>query len=406
MALPKIFCRIHSYISRNVMQNNCRGIAFTVYSFRRMKKLIPVFCCLLSCSGLAQNLLLNGGFEDENTCTEYKIECAPEAWISSGTTLDKYIHDPARAHSGEYCMSIQAGHTTRPYARTFIRSQLVCRMRKGKTYRLVFFIKSAYPVLDSVGVYFGPIDPLLERKPIHQLAPSLWLASNNSNQFKKDSSWQQATLDYTASGEEAYITIASFARNDLNGNTGVSRLNLFLFFVDDISLTPLDPDERLCDNWQEIKQQVYDQNERHQYLDRILKLRSVPDLHETMLARPLIAKSDTLVLPDVLFATGKKELQPCMLSILDSLCKIMAGKLVDSLVIEGHTDSTGTSSFNDQLSLGRAQSTGDYLHGCAGFSTTAIITRGLGYRRPIARNNTASNRQRNRRVELVIYFKE
>jgi outer membrane protein OmpA-like peptidoglycan-associated protein len=372
-----------------------------------MRKLICFLLLLSFINSPAQDLLLNGGFEEENTCTEYKIECAPEAWIgSSGSSRDRYVHDPARSHNGEFCMAIEAGHSTRPYHRTFIRSPLLCKMRVGSTYRLKFFVKSPHAVLDSVGVYFGPLDPLLERKPIYRLAPSLFLASNPSNRFRNDSSWQQAVLDYTATGTETFLTIAYFSRNDLNGKTGISRRNEFLFYVDDVSLMPLDPSETLCDNWQKIKQDIYDQNERHQYLDRVLKYRPNPDLHETTMAPPLVAKSDTLLLSDVLFMTGKKNLQPKMAVVLDSFCKSMAGKLIDSLVIEGHTDNTGTSAFNEQLSSGRAQSIADYLSSCAGFSAALFVTRGWASRKPVAPNNTAAGRQKNRRVELVVYFRE
>lgn len=372
-----------------------------------MRKTILFFLLLSFINSPAQDLLLNGGFEEENTCTEYKIECAPEAWIgSNGSSRDRYVNDPARSHTGEHCMAIEAGHSTRPFHRTFVRSPLLCKMRVGNKYRLLFFVKSSHPILDSVGVYFGPLDPLLERKPIYLLAPSLFLASNPSNQFKKDSSWQQAVLDYTANGTEAFITIAYFSRNDINGNTGISRRNEFLFFVDDVSLTPLDPSERLCDNWQKMKQDIYDQNERHQYLDRVLKYRPNPDLHETTIAPPLVAKSDTLLLPDVLFMSGKKTLQPKMAVVLDSFCNSMKGKLIDSLVVEGHTDNTGTPAFNEQLSSGRAQSIADYLRNCPGFSSALILTRGWASRRPVAPNTTAAGRQKNRRVELVVYFRE
>ena len=35
----------------------------------------------------AQNLLLNGDFEEENICSEYKVNCAPEAWLYTVSSL-------------------------------------------------------------------------------------------------------------------------------------------------------------------------------------------------------------------------------------------------------------------------------------------------------------------------------
>lgn len=367
-----------------------------------MKKIIlfcfsffPILC-------FSQELILNGGFEDENICTEFKVNCAPEAWITSGSALANYFTDINRSHHSEHCMSIQAGHSTRPYERTFIRSQLLCRLKKGNKYLLSLFIKSPHPILDSIGAYFGPIEPLMERKPVHLLSASLYFGASNT--FKKDSSWQPVTAEYIGTGNEVFITIANYSHNDVNGNTGLSRRNQFLVYLDDISLVPLNPDEKLCDNWEQVKQDIYDFNPRHQFLWRMLKYYRdtlIVPLHST---RIIIA--DTLLLPDVLFATGKKELNAASHPFLDSFCRQMNGRIIDSVVIEGHTDNTGSVSLNEQLSAGRASSAASYLSKCPSFGNLTIITRAWGSRKPVTDNSTPANRQRNRRVELFVYFKE
>src|SRR5690242_5245394 len=299
-----------------------------------MKKLVLYFFSFFPILSFSQELILNGGFEDENICPEFNVNCSPEAWITSGSDLANYFRDINRAHHSEHCMAIQAGHSTRPYVRTFIRSQLVCRLRKGNKYRLSLFIKSPHPILDSVGAYFGSIEPLMERKPVHLLSATFYFGTSNT--FKKDSSWQAVTADYTANGDEVFITISNFARKDINGNTGISRQNQFMVYLDDISLVPLDPDEKLCDNWEQVKEDIYNFNPRHQFMWRMLRYKSdslIVPLHST---RMIIA--DTLLLPDVLFATGKKDLNPASHPFLDSFCRQMNGRIIDSVVIEGHTD--------------------------------------------------------------------
>lgn len=367
-----------------------------------MKKLILYFFFFLPLLCYSQNLILNGGFEDENICTEFKVNCAPEAWISNGSALASYFRDPNRAHKSEHCMSIQAGHSTRPFRRNFIRSQLLCRLKKGNKYRLSLFIKSPHPILDSIGAYFGPIEPLTERKPTQLLSASLYFG--DSNAFKKDSSWQPVTADYTATGEEVFITIANYSHNDINGNTGISRQNYFLVYLDDISLVPLNPDEKLCPNQEQVKQEIYDFNPRHQFMWRTVQY--YLDTLIVPLQSTTIIIADTLLLPDVLFATGKKDLQPSSFPLLDSFCRQMSGKIIDSVVVEGHTDNTGTIAINELLSAGRAASAASYLSGCQSFSNLSIITRSWGSRKPLTDNSTPANRQRNRRVELFVYFKE
>jgi len=71
------------------------------------------------------------------------------------------------------------------------------------------------------------------------------------------------------------------------------------------------------------------------------------------------------------------------------------------LQIEGHTDSTGTSAFNQKLSEQRAAAVRDYLVQ-QGLDANSITAAGLGEDSPIADNGTAAGRQKNRRVEIIV----
>ncbi|UCF38882.1 MAG: OmpA family protein, partial [Acidobacteriota bacterium] len=72
-----------------------------------------------------------------------------------------------------------------------------------------------------------------------------------------------------------------------------------------------------------------------------------------------------------------------------------------NLRIEGHTDSTGSPSFNQRLSEQRADSVFDLLV-TQGVSSTRIRTAGYGMERPIEDNATSEGRTKNRRVEIII----
>ena len=69
--------------------------------------------------------------------------------------------------------------------------------------------------------------------------------------------------------------------------------------------------------------------------------------------------------------------------------------------IEGHTDSVGGDAFNVKLSEQRADSVKDFL-GEQGVSMGSITAQGFGKAEPVATNDTAEGRQRNRRVEIVV----
>ena len=92
--------------------------------------------------------------------------------------------------------------------------------------------------------------------------------------------------------------------------------------------------------------------------------------------------------------------------MLDSICQLLAGKRIDSLVIEGHTDNTGSADFNEQLAYNRAWSVESAIRARMALSIRAVVTRGWADRRPVAENNTPAGRQLNRRVEIYVYTKE
>ena len=115
-------------------------------------------------------------------------------------------------------------------------------------------------------------------------------------------------------------------------------------------------------------------------------------------ARGLVA-----ALSGVNFETNKATLKPVAREKLSKLSGVLLGFPGEyKLEIEGHTDSTGTDSYNQQLSQARAQSVRDFPVQ-QGISLQRIpSTQGYGRSRPIAPNDTRANREKNRRVDIVI----
>jgi outer membrane protein OmpA-like peptidoglycan-associated protein len=104
---------------------------------------------------------------------------------------------------------------------------------------------------------------------------------------------------------------------------------------------------------------------------------------------------------DVLFDTGKADLKPGARERLAKVAGILLAHPGLNLEIEGHTDSVGGEEFNQRLSERRAASVRDYLVQM-GVDMNAITARGFGKNQPVASNTTATGRQLNRRVELVV----
>jgi len=106
-------------------------------------------------------------------------------------------------------------------------------------------------------------------------------------------------------------------------------------------------------------------------------------------------------LADVLFATGKYELQPTAREALAKFSGIVVAHPGLKLQVEGYTDTVGGDTYNQTLSENRANSVRAYLIN-QGIDPTAITAIGYGKSNPVASNDTAAGRQQNRRVEIII----
>jgi outer membrane protein OmpA-like peptidoglycan-associated protein len=109
----------------------------------------------------------------------------------------------------------------------------------------------------------------------------------------------------------------------------------------------------------------------------------------------------TLVLQDVMFEVNSANLRPGAENRLQPLIKYLQANSATNIRIEGHTDSTGSDSYNEALSARRAEAVGAEL-GRAGIDRARIQTVGMGESKPIASNDTVSGREQNRRVEVTL----
>jgi outer membrane protein OmpA-like peptidoglycan-associated protein len=104
---------------------------------------------------------------------------------------------------------------------------------------------------------------------------------------------------------------------------------------------------------------------------------------------------------NVLFASGKSVLLPGAQSSLNQVADALKDQSDKKILVEGHTDSTGSADMNMQLSQARAQSVSTYLVS-RGLPSDQVTAQGFGPSRPVADNATAEGRANNRRVEIVI----
>jgi outer membrane protein OmpA-like peptidoglycan-associated protein len=107
----------------------------------------------------------------------------------------------------------------------------------------------------------------------------------------------------------------------------------------------------------------------------------------------------------VLFDIDKATLRPNAKTNLIKLSAILNKYGDTDILIEGHTDSTGSEDHNMDLSIRRAQSVSSYLATNRVLPTRFNVV-GYGETQPIADNATLEGRQLNRRVEIAIIANE
>ncbi|MDN3526501.1 OmpA family protein [Halomonas sabkhae] len=108
---------------------------------------------------------------------------------------------------------------------------------------------------------------------------------------------------------------------------------------------------------------------------------------------------EDLVLQDVNFEFDSAQLTMGAESVLSDVASKLRSNENVRVRIEGHTDSVGPASYNEDLSQRRADSVADYLSS-QGVAANRMKTIGYGEQQPVATNETDAGRAENRRVEL------
>jgi outer membrane protein OmpA-like peptidoglycan-associated protein len=139
------------------------------------------------------------------------------------------------------------------------------------------------------------------------------------------------------------------------------------------------------------------QQQAAQLAERSARLEAIlVELHAQKTERGMV-----VTIGDVLFATDRAELNANGVATVRKLAEVMQQNPDRTVLVEGFTDSTGSTAHNQDLSERRAQAVAQALTGL-GVPRERVAMRGYGEAYPVASNDNASNRQLNRRVEIVL----
>ncbi len=107
---------------------------------------------------------------------------------------------------------------------------------------------------------------------------------------------------------------------------------------------------------------------------------------------------------DIEFDYNKAVVKPQYHKEIKKFADVMQGNPDLKVVIEGHTDSIGSKSYNMKLSQKRAESVINYMVTQLGVKSSRLAAKGYGMSKPIAGNKTAEGRMKNRRVEAAVLY--
>lgn len=113
------------------------------------------------------------------------------------------------------------------------------------------------------------------------------------------------------------------------------------------------------------------------------------------------ARGMVVTIGDVLFDVGQARLKPQGMDNVRKLAEVLNTNPERTVMVEGFTDSTGSTAYNQELSERRATAVRDALVSM-GVDRGRIQMRGYGESYPVASNKTAADRQLNRRVEIIL----
>ena len=113
-----------------------------------------------------------------------------------------------------------------------------------------------------------------------------------------------------------------------------------------------------------------------------------------------------LTLPGMAFGVNAYQIAPEYRPTLEKVARTIAAHPDAQITIEGHTDDSGEASYNLELSQKRADAVMIYLVQELGINPSGLSAVGYGEERPIVPNDTIDNRQKNRRIEIVLSTSE
>ena len=358
-------------------------------------KCLPLICIFFSTSALTQNIVPNGSFESYRACPGNFSQSVNHfeipAWVSTGTGTPDHYHScsegdadvpynwagVADAFDGKGYAGIFLWMKDKDY-REYIQCRLTEPLMKDSVYHVQFHYKlSSYSKfsIDRIGLNFSQQQITSNDDKTISLIPTLAIV-HDSALTKQTGTWELARMKYKASGNEAFLTIGNFWKQDdvhayqiqFRPVSEPMLANASYYYIDDVQVIP------------------------DSYLKKQEKLIQPVEFEH-------VKANTNYVLKNIRFEFDSYRLLNASFEELDQLAMFLMRHPSVKIQIFGHTDDLGGPGYNQRLSERRARNVGDYLVSI-GVQPDRVETFGFGKSKPLLKEMTEEARKMNRRVEI------
>jgi outer membrane protein OmpA-like peptidoglycan-associated protein len=359
-----------------------------------------------------QNLVPNPGFESYrkipptycHSAKEFR-DCM-EDWTLPNLATSDYFNSKCRANAStnrNNFAGFQKPKEGEAYAgfylyedhsanyREYLQVKLLAPLRAGTVYDIRFYIslsESSVYAIDRLGVLF--LKKPSKQHNVFIIPKAASVETPEGVYFEDKTRWMEVHLSYTARGNERFLVVGNFRRNEdmHRKEVPVNRKKYFkesgtYYYVDDVCVSEQASAACPC----------------------TVSKDSIPVVTAEIpgdTAGPVIPElSKPVVFNSVFFDSDSHELKKESFPALDSLADFLQAFPEYSIEIRGHTDNSGQAEKNLRLSEERARSVGLYLVS-RGVAKERVSWKGFGDTVPVADNATAEGRAKNRRVEYML----
>jgi outer membrane protein OmpA-like peptidoglycan-associated protein len=355
--------------------------------------LLLIFVLKFNLNTFSQDLVLNGDFEDVNICSEAKIPCSPEAWRLTSSFLPLYSKK-----NNNYFVGITIYNSTILNYRSYLQSRLAADLIKGKKYHISLDVLAGEIPINKIGILFSDTLIHLNKNSLIKIKPEIEFIDKKKH-IGNRKKWNKIEIEFVAAKNSSFIILGFFEPDKTMENIKRKHIQSqkdYYYYIDNISIIPIDTSYN-TNSLLKVKELIYNQNRRHPVSKDLFNFNFDGNEFSYRTIDTITFDSEFLFSTNS-FVPSEEQAEEIKLFFRQNKTPI------DSIEIIGHTDNIGNDAYNLFLSEKRAEAISDIISSLNLIPIENLKSKGVGSSQPIYSNDTEEGKQRNRRVEIIIYY--